>query len=408
MFSAGETRGGGNIRSDVSADATINNWVKLVESGAPAEEIARAEEAVAKALNVKPFELREKVPFFQRFAKALAGSQGYQSFRLPGRDVVVKDLRDKMVNDTKEGISHSQDEVKQTGKEIIESRIVRDGKLVRDAREAKEANRVEKAFERGGLDRNAATENFRKLLTSFERMIIKRFEEGKTIEQNFKGDPVFAAKSKEQWGEFFKAFLGRTIKKSTSLEDIKNFLFRGLVSKSGKGMFIGDMNLGNGRTEKFIRFLIMGDLLSKLNNLKPGQTLSKTDLAGMSGEELMYLSLSPSERRQYGLSDKATDGMFGDGRAEAMAAENLGLPIEQQLRAKARALKKKRGAGFGSLFEKDPAAEDIPYQFVPWWHWGNLAKPSPTKWVTRVFYTALLVISLLGIAVMTYKLMGNG
>ncbi len=429
MISAGETRGSGGLRPDAKTDASVREWIQLVEDGAPPEDIARAEEAVAKALNVKPFELRQKAPFFEKVAKALAGAQAYQSLKLPGKDVVVRDLRDKATSDAKDAANESQANAKSAREGLQGERVVRDGKLVegKQAKTADEskagedkktsekksagaesAERAERAMQRGGLARSAASQNLQKLLSSFEKMIVRRFEEGAVIEKKFEGDPVFAKKSDAEWSAFFKGFMSRTVAKKVSVEDIKNFLFRGLVTKGAKGVLIGDIKLGDGRVDKFIRMQILGDLIARLKSLRPGETFPKSEIAGMSGEELMYLALGPSSKRPYALSEKASDGRFGDAKAEAMAAESLGMPVEADLRQKALALKKRRGMGLGGLIDPDIPPEDVPYQFIPWWRWGSLSRPGPKRWVTIVFYASLLIMGLIGIAVMSYRLSKGG
>jgi len=399
---AGDSRGGGPVRSGADTEQRIQNWVRLVEEGAPREEVERAEKEVAQALRTRPFEIKQRLPFFQKMAKALRGRQAFQQFRLTGGRVVV-DRRDKEAD---EGSRSAKEAPKgEKGGEAKGEHRLRDGKLVREKGRAD----IGRSFERGGLEQRVATDRVDKMLTAFERMVLSRFEDGKQIAQQQKdGKPVFAEKSEAQWKAFFKSFLQRTIKKSAKLTDIRNFLLRGLVPKGSKAVFIGDMHLKSGRVEKFIRFSILAEIIAKLRGKKPGSTIGKGEL-GELGEELLYLALAASRKQRFAMSKKAAEGKFMGGRAEARAAKDLGLSLESQLREKARHLKgrKGRGGAFGGLFGKDGEPEELPHRFVPWWRWGNLGRPGKFKWFTVFFYAALLALAIMGVVLMSMRLMSG-
>ncbi len=418
MFSAGETGDGGHsVSSGLNAEQSIQRWVQLIESGASSEQIQKAEIEVAEILRQQPYELKKQLPFFQKLAKKLNARPAFQQFRLPGKDRVVEDRRDQFKGEPKEkdqAKKTAKDSAKEAARDIAKQKTkdlrLKDGKLIRSkARTYKNHLGDRSSLARGSLDRGVASERVSKLFSAFEKMVVERFEEGRQLEsQTQDGKAKFRMKSDAQWRQFFKSFLSRTMKKKVLLSQIRNFLFRGAVAKGGKGVFIGDMKLANGRVEKFVRFSIMAEALAQLKGMNPGELLGKGILKNMSGEELMYLALAVARGRGMKFSQEAERGMFMGGKAEAQAAELLGLPMDGHLRQKAKHLRG-RGAGMlgGDSLGEHVYGDDIPYTFVPWWHWGNLARPGKRKTTTLLFYVALALVAFMGIGAMTLRFFGS-
>lgn len=410
MFGAGRSSDGGNIRRPIDSDRYLRN-IERLDRDSGREEVQKAEKGIADALRVRPFIIQQRLPFFQRVAQALRGRNAFQEFRLTDGKVVV-DKRDKeaetakqqvvkeVIKDMRDAASARESESRKETEQAKYDGRIRDGKFVRDKSTADATKSVDKSLW-GKLEQQTASDRVDKLLSKFERMILQRFEEGSQIAQQSKdGKPAFAEKSDGQWSQFFRQFLDRTVKKTIDFSKIQEFLFRGLVAKGNRGIFIGDLKLTSGQVEKFIRMSIMESIMARLKGLKPGQAVGKGAF-GELGEELAYLALSSAKRKQYSTSDKEAEGKFMGGRAEDRAAKELGITLDDQLREKARKMRKGRGLNW--FFEKDPEGEDIPYTFVPWWHWGNLSKPGKFKWFTVFFYSSLLILAIMGIAIITMK-----
>lgn len=416
MFDAGGTQGS---QPPVSGQATqltteqrIQHWVELIENNAPVEEIQQAEIELAQALHKTPFEVRQQLPLFKRMMEKTLDAKGaFQQFRLPGKARVVADRRAQFEGKPEEAAKEAKKEAaKKAGEEAKKATLtLKEGKLV-EAKGKRYAGAA--ALGARGVadasDQSAATARVDEMLSAFERMVVERFENGKQIaQQSADGQAHFKGKTEAQWKQFFKNFLSRTIAKKAFLNDIKHFLMRGVVAKGAKGVFIGDMMFNSGRVEKFVRFSILAEALAKFRAMMPGDKVTAEMLAKLTGEELMYLALAASRGREFAFAQQAARGKFAGARAEAQAAEALGIPLDQQLSEKARQLRKKGRGGF-AWFEKDAAPEDTPYRFVHWWQWGNLNNPGPTKWVTRVFYGALFIVAIVGIIALTLRILAGG
>lgn len=416
MFDSGGAHGNQPPVSQQSQPLTteqrIQNWIKLVEQNAPAEQIQQAEAEVAEALQRQPFEIRQQLPFFQKMAKkALHAGRAFQQFRLPGRDRVVVDRRDQFQGEPKEAAKEAAKEAsKEAAKEAAKKATLtlKEGKLIEAKEKSYAASAALGARATAASDQRAAEARVDRMLSAFEKMVVERFEGGRQIaEQSADGKAHYKGKTDAEWKNFFQKFLHRTVAKKALLKDIKQFFMRGIVSKGGKGIFIGDMAMNSGRVEKFVRFSILAEALAKMRAMIPGDKVTAQMLGKLSGEELMYLALAASKGREFAFAQEAARGKFAGAKAEAQAAAALGIPLDQQLEQKARQLKK-RGKGGFAWYEKDAEPEETPYRFVPWWSWGNLNNPGPTKWVTRVFYGALFIVSLIGIIVLTIRLLGGG
>jgi len=339
--------------------------------------------------------------------KALHAGRAFQQFRLPGRDRVVVDRREQFQGEPKEAAKEAG---KEAAKEAAQKATLtlKEGKLVEAREKAYAASAALGARGSGAPDQQAAEARVDRMLSAFEKMVVERFEGGKQIaEESADGKAHFNAKSDAQWKEFFQKFLNRTVAKRALLKDIKQFFMRGVVAKGGKGVFIGDMAMNSGRVEKFVRFSILAEALAKLRAMIPGDRVTAQMLGKLTGEELMYLALAASKGKEFAFAQEAARGKFAGAKAEAQAAAALGIPLDQQLEQKARNLRRK-GRGGMAWYEKDAEPEETPYRFVPWWSWGNLSNPGPTKWVTRAFYGALFIVSLIGIIVLTIRLLAGG
>lgn len=418
MLSAGIPEDKQSVSSALSTDQRIQNYFQLIEQGAPAAEIQAAELGIAEALKQQPFEIKQQLPFFQQLVKKLDASNAFQQFKLPGRDKVVVDRREEpskgkpeeaAKKDIEKTVHDKKAEAKEKSKEAAAEMRLHEGKLVKHKERTWTNFLGDRNAARGGLEREAASKQVERLLSAFEQMVIERFENGKKIAQETEGGkPKFLEKTEAQWKQFFQAFLQRTVQKKILLSEIRDFLLRGLISKGNKGIVIGDINLNNGHIEKFVRFSILAEALAKLKAMVPGDAFGKGVLGQLTGEELMYLALAASRGREYAASMLPTHGKFVGGKAEAQAAEALGIPLDAHLRQKAKTLRGRRSGGLFSgdlLGEGKP--EELPYQFIPWWHWGNLSGRGKLKWVTAVFYGSLLAISLIGIAMLTWRILGG-
>lgn len=435
MLSAGKSTDQGGIgpsQQALQTEQSVERWLSLVDQGAPLEVIQQAEQQVAEALKQSPFELRSQLPFFQQAAKRLDATLLLQHFRLPGRERLIEDRRDQFQGEpaqkeaaketaketAKEAVkSAAQEAAKKVAEKGAESKVselagkltLKDGKLV-EHKERTYTNFLgaRELTQARGREAAAATTRVEEMLTGFERLVVERFEKGGQVaQQSPDGKAHFKPKSEGEWSAFFKSFLDRTVHKKALVDEVREFLFRGSVARGQKGIFIGDMHLTNGQVEKFVRFSILADALAKLKAMAPGEKVGADALGKLSGEELMYLALAAARSQEFATSMAPTQGKFALGSTEEKAAQALGIPLDRHLQQKAKQLKRGAG-GFKGFFDKDPEPEEIPYQFTPWWSWGNLQRQSPTRWITRVMYGSLLIVALLGIAVMTARLLKGG
>ncbi len=416
MFSAGQSNQPpvSGQTQQLSTEQRIQHWVELIENNAPVEEIQQAEMEVAQALQKQPFEIRQQLPLFKRMMEKTLDAKGaFQQFHLPGRAKVVADRRAQFEGKPEKAAEEAAKETakeaaKTAGEEAKKATLtLKEGKLV-EAKEKSYAAAAALGARDAGTTEQAATARVDEMLSAFERMVVERFENGRQIAQeSADGKAHFNAKTEAQWKQFFKNFLSRTVAKKALLNDIKHFLMRGVVPKGAKGVFIGDMHFNSGKVEKFVRFSILAEALAKLHAMMPGDKITAQMLSKLTGEELMYLALAASRGKEFAFSQEAARGRFGLARAEAQAAEALGIPLDQQLAEKAKQLRK-RGKGGFAWYEKDMEPEETPYQFVHWWQWGNLKNPGPSGWITRVMYGAFFIIALIGIIVLTLRLLAGG
>lgn len=376
----------------------MEQYVDLVSKRAPAEEIKKAESELSREMGKDTFEaFKRQLPKQLRVRRSLDAQRVYQHFRLPGRQRMVHDRR---------GMGREGARAKHESYRTREHMHVREGKLTRE----EVRKYVNYLADRMHLrpEGKAHTPEMRakvdEFLSAFEKMIVRRFEGDRQVARQLKDNkPVFLKKTAAQWQQFFSRFAGRILKKKVPTRNIKQFLFRGLVPKGSKGVVVTDMTLVSGRVERFIRFGILADAMAKLAKMMPGQTFGREFL---SGEELLYLALAAARGREYVTGLRPREGKFMAGVAEERAAQELGLPLATHLRQKTQDIRK--GKGFGALRgwkDKEFAEEELPYQFIPWWHWGNLKRPGKFRMTTVAFYIALGLVTILGIIAITSHLL---
>lgn len=378
---------------------------ELIEAHAPAEQIAQAQEAAAQAIGGDKFQVAKLLPhFMQAAAKNVDAAQVYEHFRLPGRERLVHDRRDEA-----EGKGKDEKASERARHHDVEGLEIRRGRLTKTEEKTYEnylGDRMARAQPEARAESGSRIE---RLLSQFEQMLVERFEDGRNVAQeSADGKPRFLAKTDSQWKDFFAKFMDRIISKKVSFEEIREFLFRGLVPKGNKGIVISDMVLADGRIEKFVRFGVIADALAQIKALMPGDVFGKEGL-GMMGEDLMYLALAVSRGRDIATSPMPAAGKFISGTAEERAAQELGIFAPGAEGRGPQVKGRGRRSPFTGLFDREGGEpEELPYQFIPWWHWGNLKRPSKSRWTTIVFYIALLAMGLLGIGVLTYRLLSGG
>lgn len=422
MFAGGLPGDDRTVTSD--SLSSVQHLIDLIEQGAPQEQITEAEQELNDSLKSGDYRVKDQLPSFQKTVRNLDAAQAFQQFRLPGKDIVVEDKREQflgkpadeaskqtvsesMKRGAREDVEKQAAERKEASHKEREELRLREGKLVREKDKDLRSRLGERTIGRGELDRQVAGERVDRLLSAFERLVIERFENGRSVERLLtEGKQRFLEKTEAQWRDFFKALAHREVEKKVLISEIRDFLMRGIIPRGAKGICIGDVRFESGRIEKFVRFSVFAEALAKLKKLSPGDVIGKEALGEFTGEELMYLALAAARARALQMAEKATQGKFVDGRAEALAANALGIPIDQHLRQKAKKLRRHSGLLGGDLLGEDVPGE-TPYQFIPWWNWGNLKRPGKLRWVTAVFYGTLLVLSLIGLATITWRLLGG-
>lgn len=318
------------------------------------------------------FEKGLRLPRFMRAIQEKLGT-GYRNFKLPGTNRVVEDNRDRAGRRDDTG-------KKDAGYEI------RDGKMI-------EVKNVPQTGEGAAADLNRALEGeVNRLLSDFEKMLVERFEKGKQLEYQTKdGKPNYAQKAEGAWKAFFSKFVKRTIWKKGELENLKEFVFRGLMSHAkGGGKYstlIGDMAYNNGQIQKFTRLQILNEIAKMLQNIKPGSALAKDLLKkGLEAEEFQFLALANKHRdKALKLSQQEAKGFFGTTqKAEDQAAEKLGL-------------KRRGGRGkYGGPIRwgKEGASEE-PHLFVPLGFWEREKRGAWPRLIIKiaVILTGILILA---------------
>lgn len=384
----------------------IEHYLETVASGAPPETVKQAEEQVKKALSFQDAgKLSEQFNKLKEVAKQLVNAQGaFQNLKL--KDRVIADNRDKVkvkVEADKPEVKADKAERGKQGKhaelELIRGRLQpsKDKPNVVQQNNLPPSQTEQRSAQRGVIDR---------LLSSFERVLLERFEQGRQIVQHRDaGKPVLPEKSLAEWQAFFSSMGDRSVGRKLNLADVRDFLFRGLVMKGDKAVVIADAQFNNGKVEKFIRFQALEELLGKMRELQPGQTFSKEMLESLSSEELMVLALAVSQGEMFEFSPQAAKGKFLLGSIEERAQQELGLRAPEN-KPQQRAQKsgaKGRGGLFSGRWHDKEVWEEEGGQFIPWWSWGKLPRKEKTEAVRSVFYMALIIVAIIGILALTYK-----
>ena len=95
------------------------------------------------------------------------------------------------------------------------------------------------------------------------------------------------------------------------LEEILGLIFRGLFSKDGKNILVGDLKFlaaGEGEEAKMIQAEISDEAMEMLKNLLPGKTLDKAALEKLFGKELKFTELMHQEDAKANLAQTTLSG----------------------------------------------------------------------------------------------------
>lgn len=346
--------------------------------------VKKPEERAPEKGRADQFRETSRAPRFLDSVRQRIGS-GYRSFKLPGTGYHVRDLRSPEAQE--------EEAARQKGEQSI-----LDEKLAK----LKEKSFVNYLGDRQVMQPEAAREiakEIARLLSDFEKLLIERFEKGKTIEQKSEdGKPHFLEKSESQWRAFFSKFLKRSAWRNEQLKNMQKFIFRGLISlQKGGGkyaMLIGDMTLANGQVEKFARLKILAEIAKLFANVKPGSALESELLKrGISMEEFKYLALAHKHgEKVFRTGAQPTKGMFGALKTEEQIAEQLGLR------------RKKKGKGYGGPIKwgEDEEGEE-KHAFVPWGWWDREERKGRPFWFTTVVF-AIIIFMIIAAILLLVKL----
>jgi hypothetical protein len=173
------------------------------------------------------------------------------------------------------------------------------------------------------------------MLTNFEKLLVERFEQGLEIIKKLVGkDYVFTNKDTAQWREFFSKFKSRTVGRKIKTKEIKQFIFRDLLSAPDKGsakILIADMIHTSGKVEKFVRLRLViksAELIKKFSTMPSGEFFDMDVLAGELGEEFAYNAITyKGEFINYGTLP--SKGKFMSDKIEREVADHLGISIDK-------------------------------------------------------------------------------
>lgn len=329
---------------------------------------------------VRPDQYRpgSRLPQFVQSVDQRIGS-GYRTFRLPGTDYLVRDNRD--------GALDRREDLKDGSRfELKEGRM-------NEAKEKPYVNYFGDKMAMAQAEKGLQSE-IKRLLSDFEKLLVERFEKGKTVELKLADEkPVFKLKADGDWKDFFSKFLSRTVWKEGDLKLMEGFLFRGLVALQKAGgkysMLVGDMVMSGGAVEKFARLKVLAELAELLANLKPGSSLEKEMLRkGLGLEAFRYLSIEHKhEEISAQTSQLETKGMFQDLKTEEHIARELGIKRDGG---------KKRGYK-GPIKWGEEGASEEPHAFVPWGWWEREQRGGWPRLIIKVALTIAAVLVAAGI-----------
>lgn len=348
----------------------------------------------------------------QKTLQKIEASAIFRTFKLAGRDWVVVDRREEKVaaKEGQEGKEAKPDEakkIKEESKKPIEEMILMRGKLS-PAREKEYENYLADPSLRLRMpEQKAAEDRLLKLLTKFEKLLLKRFEGGEEVAApKREGEASFLKKTVEQWRQFFSRFVNRTVLRTVSAEQLHEGLFRGLVQRQARSTVISDLALVNGQVEKFARIHLQTpeqQIQAFLQKLEPGSKLSKEELKRLAAGDLEYLAIKEMEGEIAWARAPQKGKFFETAQTEALISQDLGIQLGDQLREKEKLIReaaaRKRGGGKGGIGgeffgEAAPGEESGPKeQFIPWWQYG------PKKPIVRWGLAAFLFLLFLGILI---------
>lgn len=147
--------------------------------------------------------------------------------------------------------------------------------------------------------------------TKFALILHEVLEEGRSLGEALEGDPMFP--NKADWEAFFGNLLktGNQEKAGKkSMEEMMDMIFRGLFQKKGKGkVLVGDLKFlqgGKAKEEKFAQMpLTEAQMAALMKGLKPGQKISKEQLAKLFGKDIEFVKLAHVEERAYNMASSA-------------------------------------------------------------------------------------------------------
>ena len=150
-------------------------------------------------------------------ARQIDSAQVYQTFKLPGTQTWVHDRRGKTEEKPEQGKT-----LEAESKMSLTELLVRKGRLT-PAKEKEYENFLADPSSRMKVpEQKAAEDRLKKMLTRFEELIIKRFEEDAGVAKFAKeGQSSFLKKTYEQWRQFFDHFRHRTVKRQIDAEQLQ-------------------------------------------------------------------------------------------------------------------------------------------------------------------------------------------
>ncbi|MBI4125718.1 MAG: hypothetical protein HY466_07305, partial [Deltaproteobacteria bacterium] len=109
----------------------------------------------------------------QKTLAKLEASQVYQTFKLPGRDYVVRDQRDKAMS---EKVQDQRETIAEESKKPLEELLVQRGKLVPAKEKGYENYLGDVSGKPAAPEQRAARQRVAELFTRFEQALLRRFE----------------------------------------------------------------------------------------------------------------------------------------------------------------------------------------------------------------------------------------
>lgn len=236
--------------------------------------------------------------------------------------------------------------------------------------------------------------------TSFSHLLRKVLEEGLQVADYLGIGEETEFSPKSEWQAFFARMqqMNSAERSATkSFDELFDFLFRGLFDKEGVGQtLVSDFHYnlkGKSKEEKFAQIPLNGveaELMEFLNELKPGQKISKETLAEFLGKDLAFIQMAH-------LSDKFRGEMLSETYKDVQfnAASKINpyaqAKMEKLLFAKTR---KENPLILNQIEALVSPADGNPKWKV--WYEGN------SKWLTYVGY------GLMGFAVLLFLIFSLG